>query len=67
MCRAQTAPLLVMDVEGADGRERGEDQDFERKSAIFSLASSEVSTRYLPGLRLDHQCHNTSPTVALPS
>jgi hypothetical protein len=43
MCRAQTAPLLVMDVEGTDGRERGEDQDFERKSALFSLASSEVS------------------------
>lgn len=34
--------MLVMDVEGTDGRERGEDQDFERKSALFSLASSEV-------------------------
>ncbi|KAF9181382.1 Dynamin-like GTPase that mediates homotypic ER fusion [Haplosporangium sp. Z 11] len=34
--------VLVMDVEGADGRERGEDQDFERKSALFSLATSEV-------------------------
>lgn len=34
--------VLVMDVEGTDGRERGEDQDFERKSALFSLASSEV-------------------------
>lgn len=33
---------LVMDVEGTDGRERGEDQDFERKSALFSLASTEV-------------------------
>lgn len=43
MCRAQSAPLLVMDVEGTDGRERGEDQDFERKSALFSMASSEVS------------------------
>jgi hypothetical protein len=31
-----------MDVEGTDGRERGEDQDFERKSALFSLASTEV-------------------------
>ena len=31
-----------MDVEGTDGRERGEDQDFERKSALFSLASSEI-------------------------
>jgi len=48
-----------MDVEGTDGRERGEDQvslrnsvpaarnllylqDFERKSALFSMASSEV-------------------------
>jgi len=43
MCRS-TPPstLLVMDVEGTDGRERGEDQDFERKSALFSLASSEI-------------------------
>jgi hypothetical protein len=31
-----------MDVEGTDGRERGEDQDFERKSALFSLATAEV-------------------------
>ncbi|KAI0663447.1 root hair defective 3 GTP-binding protein [Cubamyces menziesii] len=42
MCKAKNANLLVMDVEGTDGRERGEDQDFERKSALFSLASSEV-------------------------
>jgi len=34
--------ILVMDVEGTDGRERGEDQDFERKSALFVLATSEV-------------------------
>ncbi|KAF9309946.1 Dynamin-like GTPase that mediates homotypic ER fusion [Podila horticola] len=34
--------VLVMDVEGTDGRERGEDQDFERKSALFSVATSEV-------------------------
>ncbi|KAH7108003.1 root hair defective 3 GTP-binding protein [Auriculariales sp. MPI-PUGE-AT-0066] len=42
MCRAKGLNLMVMDVEGTDGRERGEDQDFERKSALFSLASSEV-------------------------
>ncbi|KAF9653272.1 protein SEY1 [Thelephora ganbajun] len=42
MCRGQNMNALVMDVEGTDGRERGEDQDFERKSALFSLASSEV-------------------------
>ena len=34
--------ILVMDVEGTDGRERGEDQDFERKSALFALTTSEV-------------------------
>ncbi|KAJ1904699.1 Dynamin-like GTPase that mediates homotypic ER fusion [Coemansia sp. IMI 209127] len=34
--------VLIMDVEGTDGRERGENQDFERKSALFSLAVSEV-------------------------
>lgn len=37
-----TKDILVLDVEGTDGRERGEDQDFERKSALFSLAISEV-------------------------
>ncbi|TRM70209.1 RHD3/Sey1 [Schizophyllum amplum] len=42
MCRAKAMNVLVMDVEGTDGRERGEDQDFERKSALFSLASSEI-------------------------
>lgn len=40
--KASGANILVMDVEGTDGRERGEDQDFERKSALFSLATSEV-------------------------
>ena len=34
--------IMVMDVEGTDGRERGEDQDFERKSSLFALATSEV-------------------------
>lgn len=34
--------IFVMDVEGTDGRERGEDQDFERKSALFALSTSEV-------------------------
>lgn len=38
----QQPNLLIMDVEGTDGRERGEDQDFERKSALFALATSEV-------------------------
>ena len=42
MCRGLKMNVLVMDVEGTDGRERGEDQDFERKSALFSMASAEV-------------------------
>ncbi|THH22141.1 hypothetical protein EUX98_g8236 [Antrodiella citrinella] len=42
MCKGKDMNVMVMDVEGTDGRERGEDQDFERKSALFSLASSEV-------------------------
>ncbi|KAG9024686.1 Dynamin-like GTPase that mediates homotypic ER fusion [Tulasnella sp. JGI-2019a] len=42
MSPAKDAPIMVMDVEGTDGRERGEDQDFERKAALFSLASTEV-------------------------
>lgn len=42
LSRAVASNILVMDVEGTDGRERGDDQDFERKSALFSLATSEV-------------------------
>jgi hypothetical protein len=42
MSRGRGMHVLVMDVEGTDGRERGEDQDFERKSALFSMATSEV-------------------------
>lgn len=34
--------IMVLDVEGTDGRERGDDQDFERRSALFALATSEV-------------------------
>ncbi|CAK7901832.1 protein Sey1p [[Candida] anglica] len=34
--------VFVMDVEGTDGRERGEDQDFERKAALFALSTSEI-------------------------
>lgn len=42
MSRGRGMHVLIMDVEGTDGRERGEDQDFERKSAVFTLATSEV-------------------------
>ncbi|GAA5887046.1 hypothetical protein JCM3774_006356, partial [Rhodotorula dairenensis] len=42
MSKAADLDVLVMDVEGTDGRERGEDQDFERKSALFSMAVAEV-------------------------
>ncbi|SCU87352.1 LAME_0D09758g1_1 [Lachancea meyersii CBS 8951] len=34
--------LFVLDVEGSDGAERGEDQDFERKAALFAIAVSEI-------------------------
>jgi hypothetical protein len=40
--KAKSMNVLIMDVEGTDGRERGENQDFERKSALFSIATSEV-------------------------
>lgn len=34
---------LVMDLEGCDGRERGEDDtNFERQSALFALAVADV-------------------------
>ena len=36
-------PTLVMDLEGSDGRERGEDDtSFERQSALFALAVADV-------------------------
>ncbi|WFD37561.1 Dynamin-like GTPase that mediates homotypic ER fusion [Malassezia japonica] len=41
LCRGMDRNVLVMDVEGTDGRERGEDQDFERKSALFALTTAE--------------------------
>lgn len=34
--------IYVLDVEGVDGREKADDKDFERKSALFALATSEV-------------------------
>ena len=34
--------IFVLDVEGVDGRERADDKDFERKSALFALATSEI-------------------------
>ncbi|RLV89824.1 Protein SEY1 [Spathaspora sp. JA1] len=34
--------IYVMDVEGTDGREHGEDKDFERKAALFAIATSEI-------------------------
>jgi hypothetical protein len=36
-------PTLVLDLEGSDGRERGEDDTtFERQSALFALATSDI-------------------------
>ncbi|KAF9979290.1 Dynamin-like GTPase that mediates homotypic ER fusion [Actinomortierella ambigua] len=42
MGKGRDMKVLIMDVEGTDGRERGEDQDFERKSSLFALATTEV-------------------------
>ena len=59
MCPSKYSSTLVMDVEGTDGRERGEDQDFERKSALFSLASTEVlivNMWYVPRQALSYRC-----------
>ncbi|KAG0236425.1 Dynamin-like GTPase that mediates homotypic ER fusion [Actinomortierella wolfii] len=42
MSKGRNMKVLIMDVEGTDGRERGEDQDFERKSSLFALATTEV-------------------------
>lgn len=37
-----SSDIFILDVEGSDGAERGEDQDFERKAALFAIAVSEV-------------------------
>ena len=41
--RIANPPTLVMDLEGSDGRERGEDDtSFERQSSLFALAIADV-------------------------
>ena len=41
--RISDPPTLVMDLEGSDGRERGEDDtSFERQSSLFALAIADV-------------------------
>ncbi|RKP09380.1 RHD3/Sey1, partial [Thamnocephalis sphaerospora] len=40
--KSARANILVMDVEGVDGHERGDDRTVERRSALFSLATAEV-------------------------
>ncbi len=39
---AQSSALFVMDFEGTDGVERGEDQRFERQLSLFALSCSDV-------------------------
>lgn len=34
--------FFVLDIEGSDGAERGEDQDFERKATLFAISVSEI-------------------------
>jgi len=41
--KCPTPPTLVLDLEGSDGRERGEDDtNFERQSALFALAVADA-------------------------
>lgn len=42
LSRSNIPGVLVMDAEGTDGRERGEDQRISRKIALFSLAIADV-------------------------
>eukprot|EP01091_Cochliopodium_minus_P002925 TRINITY_DN1275_c2_g2_i1.p1 TRINITY_DN1275_c2_g2~~TRINITY_DN1275_c2_g2_i1.p1 ORF type:complete len:759 (+),score=284.13 TRINITY_DN1275_c2_g2_i1:44-2320(+) len=43
MGKSSTSPTFVLDVEGTDGKERGEEEvTFERKTSLFSLALAEV-------------------------
>lgn len=36
------SPVLVMDMEGSDGRERGDDTCFENHISLFALVSADV-------------------------
>ncbi|GAB4820674.1 hypothetical protein N2152v2_007720 [Parachlorella kessleri] len=41
--KVEDPPTLVLDLEGSDGRERGEDDtSFERQSALFALAVADI-------------------------
>lgn len=41
--KIQSPATLILDLEGSDGRERGEDDNsFERQSSLFALAISDV-------------------------
>ena len=41
--RPETFPTIVMDLEGTDGRERGEDDTaFEKQTALFAMATADV-------------------------
>ena len=43
LSHGNTKDILIFDVEGTDGRERGEQQqDFERKTSLFSFALAQV-------------------------
>ncbi|EKF31352.1 hypothetical protein MOQ_004806 [Trypanosoma cruzi marinkellei] len=41
-CVGKSLPLFVVDFEGTDGFERGEDQSFERQLSLFALSVADV-------------------------
>ncbi|RKP07125.1 RHD3/Sey1, partial [Thamnocephalis sphaerospora] len=47
--------ILVMDVEGVDGQERGDDKTVERRSALFSLAIADVLVINMPETMINLQ------------
>ena len=55
---------LVMDLEGSDGRERGEDDNsFERQSALFALAVADVLLVNMCAALASHVCHFPLPCL----
>jgi len=42
MSRSMGPSLIIIDVEGFDGRERGEDKKFENQAALFALTVSDI-------------------------
>ncbi|CAG8626880.1 8082_t:CDS:2, partial [Paraglomus brasilianum] len=66
-CLAKDMDILIMDVEGTNGRECGKDQDFGRRSAPFSMGYIQSINRSIKRLTLTAQRLSNSPHTPISS